>query len=191
MINLDSKIALVTGASRGIGREAAKKLHSLGAFVYISATNEEKLLELESELGSNCKVIVADLSKKEHIENIFKQIDHLDILVCNAGITKDSLTMKMKQEAFDDVININLKANFLLNQLAVNKMIRQRYGRIINISSVVAFSGNAGQANYCASKAGLVGMTKSIALEVATRGVTVNSVAPGFIELKNAGVNTQ
>lgn len=181
MIDLTGKIALVTGASGGIGSAATKKLHSLGAHVIISGTNAEKLSTLASELKTNVTTRACDLHDASDCQKMVEDIAKLDILVCNAGITRDMLSIKMSNESFDEVLQINLKASFVLNRTAVQKMMRERYGRIINISSVVAISGNPGQANYCASKAGLIGMTKSIAMEVASRNVTINAVAPGFI----------
>ena len=181
MINLTGKIALVTGASGSIGGACARQLHSLGAHVIISGTNADKLRALESELKTNVTVRACDLHDADDCQKMVEEIAKLDILVCNAGITRDMLSIKMSNESFDEVLQINLKASFVLNRTAVQKMIRERYGRIINISSIVAVSGNPGQANYCASKAGLIGMTKSMALEVASRNVTINAVAPGFI----------
>lgn len=182
MIDLNGKVALITGATGGIGRATTQLLHKLGAHTYISGTNQEKLEKLGAELKSNYSIKACNLSDIEACEALLSDIDKLDILVCNAGITRDTLAIKMKNSDFSDVIDVNLKANFVLNREAVKKMMRARYGRIINISSVVAVSGNPGQVNYSASKAGLIGMTKSLAYEVATRGVTVNAIAPGFIE---------
>ncbi len=182
MIDLSGNNALVTGASGGIGSAIAKQLHKLGAHVYISGSNVEKLEVLGAELGDNYTIKQCNLSDSAACAGLFDDIEKLDILVCNAGITRDTLALKMSDADFDDVINVNLKANFILNRAAIKKMMRARYGRIINISSIVAVSGNPGQANYCASKAGLIGMTKSLAIEVGTRGVTVNAVAPGFVK---------
>lgn len=181
MFNLEGKTALVTGASGGIGGATAKILHKLGANLVISGTNLEKLELIANELSSRVTIKTCDLSDFEATEKLIDELESIDILVCNAGITKDSLAMKMSNDDFDKVININLKSSFILNRSAIKKMLRARYGRIINISSIVGVSGNPGQANYCASKAGLIGMTKSFALEVATRNITVNCVAPGFI----------
>lgn len=181
MINLTGKTALVTGASGALGGACAKQLHALGAHVIISGTNAEKLKTLEAELKTNVTVRACDLHDAADCQKMVEEIEKLDILVCNAGITKDMLCIKMSNESFDEVLQINLKASFVLNRTAIQKMMRERYGRIINISSVVAVSGNPGQANYCASKAGLIGMTKSMAMEVASRNVTINTVAPGFI----------
>jgi 3-oxoacyl-[acyl-carrier protein] reductase len=181
MINLENQVALVTGATGGIGGATAKMMHKLGAHVIISGSNISKLEELGSELKSNYTIKPCNLADSEKCRDLITELEHIDILVCNAGITQDMLVIKMTDESFEQVINVNLKANFILNREAIKKMIKSRYGRIINISSVVAVSGNPGQANYCASKAGLIGMTKSLAYEVATRGVTINAVAPGFI----------
>lgn len=182
MFNLKGQNAFVTGASGDIGSAIAKQLHQLGAHVYISGSNLSKLELLASELKTNYTIKQCDLSDIQACETILDDIDKLDILVCNAGITKDNLALRMNNEDFDQVIDVNLKANFILNRNSIKKMIKSRYGRIINISSVVGLSGNAGQANYCASKAGLIGMSKAIALEVASRNITVNCIAPGFIK---------
>ena len=181
-INLKNQVALVTGATGGIGGAIAKKLHSLGAHVIISGTNQAKLDELARVLEDNYTSILCDLSNQEACANLISSIEKLDILVCNAGITKDNLAIKISDEDFLKVTNINLMSSFTLNREAIKKMMRARYGRIINISSIVGFTGNAGQANYAASKAGLVGMSKSLAMEVASRNITVNCIAPGFIE---------
>lgn len=182
MINLKGKKALITGASGGIGSASAKLLNSLGADLIISGTNVSKLENLKSELTGNVQIRTCDLHDLSDCQKMVEEIEKIDILVCNAGITKDMLSIKMSNESFAEVLAINLQASFVLNRSAIQKMIRAKYGRIINISSIVAVSGNPGQANYCASKAGLIGMTKSLAKEVASRGVTVNAVAPGFIE---------
>jgi 3-oxoacyl-[acyl-carrier protein] reductase len=181
MIDLTGNNVLVTGASGGIGSAIVKKLHSLGAHIYISGSNLEKLEALGSELRDNYTIKQCNLSNPSACSNLMDSIEKLDVLICNAGVTRDTLAIKMSEDDFSSVLDINLKANFILNQAAIKKMMRARYGRIINISSIVAVSGNPGQANYCASKAGLIGMTKSLALEVASRGITVNAVAPGFI----------
>ncbi|KAJ6644851.1 Protein RecA [Pseudolycoriella hygida] len=177
-----TKKSLVTGATGAIGVAIAKLLHSLGSHVIISGSDEKKLQSLGTILKDNYTIAVCNLTNIEQCSNLIANLEAVDILVCNAGITKDMLVIKMTDEMFDQVININLKANFILNREAIKKMIKTRYGRIINIASVVAVSGNAGQANYCASKAGLIGMTKSLATEVASRGITINAVAPGFIK---------
>ena len=181
MTNLSGKTAFITGASGSIGRAITKKLHVLGAHVFISGSKEEKLVELGKELESNYTIKTCNLSDVKAAEQLIAEIEKIDILVCNAGINRDNLAIRMTEEDFGTVIDINLKTNFILNREAIKKMMRNRYGRIINISSVVGVSGNPGQANYCASKAGLIGMTKSLAYEVASRGITVNAVAPGFI----------
>ncbi|GAB4164149.1 MAG: 3-oxoacyl-ACP reductase FabG [Rickettsiaceae bacterium] len=182
MINLSGNNVLVTGASGGIGGAIARQMHKLGAHVYISGSNLGKLEALGAELGDNYTIKQCNLADAKACEALVDDIEKLDVLVCNAGITKDNLAIKMSEEDFDEVIKINLKASFLLNRAAIKKMMRARYGRIINISSIVGVSGNPGQANYCASKAGLIGMTKALALEVASRNITVNAVAPGFIK---------
>jgi len=181
MIDLTNKISLVTGASGAIGDSIAKLLHSLGSHVIISGNNKEKLQELGDILQNNYTITPCNLANFDECTSLVASLEKIDILVCNAGITKDTLAIKMTNEMFDQVIDINLKANFILNREAIKKMIKERYGRIINIASVVAVCGNPGQANYCASKAGLIGMTKSLAIEVASRGVTINAIAPGFI----------
>ncbi|WP_341790032.1 3-oxoacyl-ACP reductase FabG [Rickettsia endosymbiont of Polydrusus tereticollis] len=187
MIDLTNKTALITGATGAIGGAIAKLMHKLGSHVIISGSNEEKLKSLGSILKDNYTAVTCDLANPDECANLIAAAPQLDILVCNAGITKDMLAIRMKDEEFDKVIDINLKANFILNREAIKKMMPNKYGRIINIASVVAVSGNAGQANYCASKAGLIGMTKSLAYEVATRGITINAVAPGFIESNMTG----
>jgi 3-oxoacyl-[acyl-carrier protein] reductase len=191
MIDLTGNTALVTGASGSIGSAIAKLLHQLGAHVYISGSNESKLQTLAAELKNNYTIKTCNLSDTQNVENLLNDIEKLDILVCNAGITKDTLAIKMKNEDFKSVIDINLTANFILNREAIKKMMRERYGRIINIASVVGISGNPGQANYCASKAGLIGMTKSLAIEVASRGITINAVAPGFIQSNMTDILTE
>lgn len=183
MINLEGKVALITGASGAIGSSASKMLHKFGAHVVISGTNVEKLEKLGQELRDNFTIKPCNLHDKEACAKLVEEIENLDILVCNAGITRDMLAIRMALESFEEVININLTSNFILNQSALKKMIKNKVsGRIINISSIVGVSGNPGQANYCAAKAGLIGMTKSLAMEVASRGITVNCVAPGFIK---------
>ncbi|MFK8040098.1 MAG: 3-oxoacyl-ACP reductase FabG [Rickettsiaceae bacterium] len=181
MINLTNKTALVTGASGSIGGAIARILHKLGAHVIISGTNIQKLEDLGKELGDNYVVSPCDLRDPVSCNNLIENIEDLDILVCNAGITKDMLSIKMTDEMFSDVLDVNLKSSFTLNRGAIKKMMKKRYGRIINIASIVGVTGNPGQANYAASKAGLIGMTKSLAYETATRGITINAVAPGFI----------
>lgn len=190
MFDLKQRNALVTGATGGIGAEIAKTLASQGANLVLSGTREERLLalkdEIVSEYGVEVSYLTCNLSDESQVENLFdeaeKILEKIDILVCNAGITKDNLIMRMKNEDFQQVIDINLKSTFVLNRNAIKKMMRRKFGRIINISSVVGVTGNPGQANYVASKAGVIGMSKSMACEVASRGITVNCVAPGFIE---------
>ena len=191
MIDLTGNVAFVTGASGGIGKAITKKLHSLGAHVFISGSNESKLSELGTELKSNYTIKVCNLNDIKSVEGLLSDVEKIDILVCNAGVTRDNLAIRMTEEDFSSVIDINLKANFILNREAIKKMIRSKYGRIVNISSVVGVAGNPGQANYCASKAGLIGMTKSLAYEVASRGITINAVAPGFIESNMTDVLTE
>lgn len=185
-MNLTGKKALVTGASGGIGGAIAKALKEAGATVAISGTRVEALETLNAELGGGCAVLPCNLMDSAAVEALPGQAETalggLDILVCNAGVTKDGLAMRMKDEDFDQVIAINLKATFQLNRAVLRPFMKARAGRIINISSVVAVMGNPGQANYCASKAGMIGMSKSLAQEVASRGITVNCVAPGFIK---------
>ena len=187
---LKGKCAIVTGASRGIGKAIALKLASLGANIVINFRNNEKeALEVESEIrgmGVDALSIKADISKLDQVENLIKSAKEkfgaIDIIVNNAGITKDNLILRMKEEDFDSVIDVNLKGVFNCLKSITPVMIRQKKGKIINISSVVGISGNAGQVNYAASKAGIIGMTKSLAKEIGTRGINVNAVAPGFID---------
>jgi len=185
MFDLSGQVALVTGASGGIGGAIASALHKQGAHVIISGTNIKALEELAAQLKDRVNVMSCNLSDDEAVSNLVDQAHEiagrLDILVCNAGITRDNLSLRMTLEDFDDVIKINLRSAFILNKSAIKKMIKQRHGRIINISSIVGFTGNLGQANYTAAKAGMVAMSKSLGLEVASRGVTVNCIAPGFI----------
>lgn len=181
MISLTGKTALITGATGGIGGSCAKLFDELGANLILTGRNETKLQELNSNLTRQAELVVCDLTNHEKCAQLIDNLDKIDILICNAGMTKDNLSIRLKDEDFSEVIDVNLTASFILNRSALKKMIRARSGRIINISSVVAFTGNAGQANYTASKAGLIGMTKSLALEVANRGITVNAIAPGFI----------
>ncbi len=185
MFNLQGKKALITGATGGIGGEIARSLSAAGAVVAISGTREEKLKELAATIGGEHHILPCNLSSVEEVEALIEKAEiamgGVDILICNAGITKDNLALRMKNEDWDEVLNINLKSTFILNRNAIKKMIRRKWGRIINISSVVGVSGNQGQANYVASKAGMIGMSKSFALEVASRGITINCIAPGFI----------
>lgn len=183
--SLKGKNALVTGATGGIGFSIAKTLHAAGAKVVLSGTRETILEENCKLIGDGCSFLTANLNDSESTSQLFKKAEEIlgqiDILVCNAGVTKDNLLIRMSEEEFDEVIRVNLKSAFILNREAVKSMSKRRNGRIINISSVVALSGNFGQANYTASKAGLIGMTKSVALECASRGITANCIAPGFI----------
>jgi 3-oxoacyl-[acyl-carrier protein] reductase len=195
MFNFSGKNVLITGASGGIGGATAKLFSKLGAKVGLSATNMEKLKALAGELGDDKSFIFqCNLEEQNAVEELFDKAEtamgNIDILVCNAGITKDNLSIRMTNEDFEKVLNVNLKSTFILNRNAIKKMMKRKYGRIINISSVVGVMGNAGQANYAASKAGLIGMTKSMSLEIATRGITMNCVAPGFIETPMTDVLT-
>jgi 3-oxoacyl-[acyl-carrier protein] reductase len=189
MFSLKDKVALVTGASQGIGRETALALAEAGAKVAVAARNEEKLAALVQAIAAKGGAAVAvkmDVADAEQVKAGFKSVlekfGKLDILVNNAAITRDGLAMRMKQDDWDAVIRTNLTGAHFCTQQALAPMIRARAGRIINIASVVAQTGNAGQANYVAAKAGLIGLTKAIAMEIASRNVTVNAVAPGFIE---------
>lgn len=187
---LSGKCAIITGASRGIGKAIALKLASLGANIVLNYRSSEKeAMEVENkikEMGVEVLSIKGDISKLEEVENLVmkakEKFGTIDIMVNNAGITKDTLLLRMKEEDFDSVIDINLKGVFNCMKSITPIMIRQKHGKIINLSSVVGISGNAGQVNYAASKAGVIGMTKSLAKEVGSRGINVNAVAPGFIE---------
>jgi len=185
MFNLKGKNALVTGASGGIGAAIARTLAAQGARVGISGTNMDKLNALRAELGGSAMILPADLSDTAAVAGLADQAEaamgQLDILINNAGLTRDTLAIRMKDEDWDAVLNLNLRAAFILSRAALKGMMKRRAGRIISISSIVGVMGNAGQANYAASKAGLIGMSKSLAQEVASRGVTVNCIAPGFI----------
>ena len=185
-LKLKNKTALVTGASGAIGGSIAKKLSSLGANVIITGTNKKKIDDLKKKIGQNCLSLIANLSKDKEIDDLYEQsikkFKSIDILINNAGINKDALSIRMTKEQWNEVININLSASFKLSQLAIKSMIKQKWGRIIGISSIIGLGGNIGQANYAASKAGLIGLHKSLALEFASRGITVNCIAPGFIE---------
>jgi 3-oxoacyl-[acyl-carrier protein] reductase len=186
MTHLAGKKALITGASGGIGGAIAKAFVAAGASVAISGTRVEALEALNHELGGAAKILPCNLADAAAVDALPAQAEAalggLDILVCNAGVTKDGLAMRMKDEDWQAVIDINLTATFRLNRAVLRPFMKQRGGRIINISSVVAVRGNPGQANYCASKAGMIGMSKSLAAEVASRGITVNCIAPGFIK---------
>jgi len=189
MFSLKDKVAVVTGASQGIGRETALALAQAGAKVVVAARNEEKLATLAGAIaaaGGEAFGLKMDVADAEQVKAGFKQViekfGRLDILVNNAAVTRDGLAMRMKKEDWEAVLQTNLTGAHLCIQQALPTMMKARAGRIINISSVVAQSGNAGQANYVAAKAGLIGLTKAIAIEIASRGITVNAVAPGFIE---------
>jgi 3-oxoacyl-[acyl-carrier protein] reductase len=184
-----AKVALVTGASQGIGRAVALRLAKDGFAVALAARNEEKLKDVAAEIagfGGSSEIFVLDVANEESIKSTAKAVlahfGRVDVLVNNAGITRDTLLLRMKRADWDDVLTTNLTGTFLLSQALIGSMMRARYGRIINISSVVGRMGQAGQANYAASKAGLIGFTKSLARELASRGVTANVVAPGYIE---------
>ena len=187
---LKGKCAVITGASRGIGKCIAKKFAKEGANVVINyRNNEEEALKVKKELedlGSQVLVVKADVSELEQAENLIKEakkeFGRVDILVNNAGITKDNLIIRMKEEDFDSVIKTNLKGAFNCLKAVTPIMLKQKYGKIVNMASVVGVVGNPGQVNYCASKAGLIGMTKSLAKEIGSRNITVNAIAPGFID---------
>lgn len=182
---MQQKIALVTGATRGIGRAIAEELSAKGAFVIGTATSEKGAEAISAYLGENGKGLVLNVADVESIEQVLAQIKadvgDIDILVNNAGITRDNLLMRMKDEEWFDIIQTNLTSVYRLSKAMLRTMMKKRFGRIITIGSVVGSMGNAGQTNYCAAKAGLVGFSKSLAKEVASRGITVNVVAPGFI----------
>jgi 3-oxoacyl-[acyl-carrier protein] reductase len=189
MFSLKDKVAVVTGASQGIGRNTALALAEAGAKIAVAARNEEKLTSLVNEIvaaGGAALAVRMDVAEFDQVKAGFKQaveaFGRLDILVNNAAVTRDGLAMRMKQEDWEAVVRTNLTGAHWCIQQALPVMVKARAGRIINISSVVAQSGNAGQANYVAAKAGLIGLTKAIAIEIASRGITVNAVAPGFIE---------
>ncbi|PQZ77615.1 MULTISPECIES: 3-oxoacyl-[acyl-carrier-protein] reductase [unclassified Brevundimonas] len=186
MFNLSGKIALVTGATGGIGGAIARSLHAQGATVVLSGTREAVLADLAKELGERAFFAAANLSDPESVDGLVARAEEaaggpLDILVANAGITKDGLLMRMKDEDFQSVIQINLESYFRLTRAAVKGMMKRRSGRIIGVTSVVGVTGNPGQTNYSASKAGMIGFSKSLAQEVGSRGITVNCIAPGFI----------
>ncbi len=195
MFDLTGKTALVTGASGGIGGAIAKALHGQGAKVVLSGTRAEALEAVKAELGNNAFIATANLSDIASVEALTKAAEDvagsgIDILVNNAGITKDNLFMRMKDDEWDQVIAVNLTAAFRLSRAVLRGMMKRRWGRIIQITSIVGVTGNPGQGNYAAAKAGLVGMSKSLAAEVASRNITVNAVAPGFIQTAMTDVLT-
>jgi 3-oxoacyl-[acyl-carrier protein] reductase len=186
MFDLTGKTALVTGATGGIGEAIARALHSQGATVAISGTREEKLSALAADLGSRVHPLQCDLTDKDAVEalvpNAEAAMERVDIVVNNAGVTRDNIFVRLRDEDWDAVIAVNLTAGFRIARAAARGMMRRRAGRIIGITSVVGVTGNAGQGNYAAAKAGMIGMSKALAQEIAARGVTVNCIAPGFIE---------
>ena len=191
----DGRVAIVTGGGRGIGRAVAVRLANEGADVAISYRSNDETAERAAEevraAGVRCEIFKGDVASQGDVEALIKGVNdafgRIDILVNNAGLTRDNLMMRMKEEEFDDVLNVNLKGTYLCTRAALRPMIRARWGRIVNISSVVGLVGNAGQANYAASKAGIIGFTKSVAREVAQRGITANVVAPGYVETELTG----
>ena len=195
MFDLTGKTALVTGASGGIGGAIAKALHAQGAAVVLSGTRAEVLEKLKGELGARASIAAANLFDVASVEALPKAAEAaagapIDILVNNAGITRDNLFMRMKDEEWDQVIQVNLTAAFRLSRAVLRGMMKKRWGRIVQITSIVGATGNPGQGNYAAAKAGLIGMTKSLAAEVASRNITVNAVAPGFIQTAMTDVLT-
>lgn len=196
-MNLTGKVTLVTGASRGIGRAIAKALADKGALVVLGARDEIRLAEVVAEItgaGGQARAVALDVVRRDSVEAVFEKVlgEHgrIDGLVNNAGITRDTLLLRMKPEDWESVIATNLTGTFHCTQAALRPMLKQRAGRIVNITSVVGITGNAGQANYAASKAGIVGFTKAVAREVASRSITVNAVAPGFIETEMTAAMT-
>ncbi len=186
MFDLTGKCALVTGATGGIGAAIARALHRQGATVALSGTRENVLQDLASELGERAHVTPCNLSDAGEVDALVPAAEaamgQVDILINNAGITRDNITMRMKDDEWNDVLNVNLTAAFRLSRAVMRGMMKRRNGRIISITSVVGVTGNAGQANYAATKAGIIGMSKSLAQELASRGITANCIAPGFIE---------
>ena len=185
MFNLKDKVTLITGATGGIGMSIARKMKQSGAKLILSGTRRNVLSDLKLELGNDVEIITTDLNNSDDILNLAKQAEdsfgQIDILINNAGVNADNLFLRMKDEEWDKVINLNLSAPMRLTRQVIRGMLKRRYGRVIFISSVVGYTGNAGQSNYAASKSALAGFTKSIALEVASRGITCNLIAPGFI----------
>ena len=185
MFRLDGKVALITGAAGGLGHKIAHTLHNQGATLALTDMNAEKLEELKKEIGSNVEIFVANLTDAEAVKSLVADVEEkmgqIDILVNNAGLTRDNLFIRMSDEDWQLVLDVNLSAGFKLAKAAVRGMMKRRFGRIIGIASVVGVMGNPGQANYSASKAGMIAMNKCLAQEVGSRGITVNSIAPGFI----------
>ena len=196
MFDLSNKTALVTGASGGIGGAIAKALHAQGARVVLSGTRADALDRLQAELGDRASTAPCNLSVAAEVEELMKKAEAaagapIDILVNNAGITRDNLLMRMKDEEWDQVIAVNLTAAFKLSRAALRNMMKKRWGRIVTITSIVGITGNPGQGNYAAAKAGLIGMTKALAAEIASRNITVNCVAPGFVTTAMTDALTQ
>ncbi len=185
MFNLDGKIALITGAAGGLGDKIARTLHAQGATLALTDRNAAPMEKLKEELGDRVECFLADLTNSDDVNNLVKNVEEklgrIDILVNNAGLTRDNLFMRMSDEDWQLVLDVNLSAGFKLAKAAIRGMMKRRFGRIIGIASVVGVMGNAGQANYSASKAGMIAMNKCLAQEVGSRGITVNSIAPGFI----------
>jgi 3-oxoacyl-[acyl-carrier protein] reductase len=194
MFNLEGKTALVTGATGGIGEAIARSLHAKGAKVALTGRKAEVLESLANELGGDTQFFACDLSEadagKKLIQDVEAALGSIDVLVNNAGLTRDNIGMRMKDEEWDDVIQVNLGSVFRLTRTALRGMMKRRFGRVINITSIVGVTGNAGQANYAASKAGMIGMSKSLAQEVASRGITINCLAPGIIRTAMTDVLT-
>ncbi|MEM1391397.1 MAG: 3-oxoacyl-[acyl-carrier-protein] reductase [Pseudomonadota bacterium] len=186
MFDLEGKTALITGATGGIGQAIARGLHAQGASVALSGRNVDKLKALSDELGDRTVMIAGDLSNANDADSLvaktIEALGSIGILVANAGVTRDKLLMQMKDDDWADILRVNLESYFRLTRSAVRPMMKARHGRIIGITSIVGVTGNPGQSNYCASKAGMIGFTKSLAQEVGSRGITANTIAPGFIE---------
>jgi 3-oxoacyl-[acyl-carrier protein] reductase len=198
MVNLQGRIALVTGASQGIGRACALELARVGATVALAARNQAKLAEAAAEIeaaGGKAAIFALDVASEDSIKAgakaVLEKLGKVEILVNNAGITRDGLVLRMKRPDWDDVLGTNLTGAFVLTQALLSQMLRNRWGRIVNITSVVGRTGQAGQVNYAASKAGMIGMTRALAREVGSRGITVNAVAPGYIETPMTAVLDQ